>query len=285
MIWSLLQRFDLRKFPQYNWDKCDWSKVNDRTGPGLRDDLQRLQFPKDIAQPTEYAGLYIEEVLVRFTHRLVTACPVPKTFTTLEPHQQANNSSAHLLEAQELTYVNVPDMCFPVPPSYTQGHPNVPPIIGLEVATQKLPFEVFPDARPRQNCRPDSEAIPQTACLHYESDPIAITTVGDRNRNISNAQPDLATNKGQECIALESIADALHILCRRQSSTKAANPKARHEPQLLVLLEGSASSDTSETVIGQYHGEFQSDTTQLTHPMSGIEQWVPCSSYSPESES
>jgi hypothetical protein len=306
MIWSLLQQFDLSRFGQYDWNVCDWSKLNEKTGPELRDDLQRLRLPKDVRRHQEYCELQIDEVLVRYTHGLVTVDPPLSDFAIPEPHQQVSASSMTLPRKQEVTYVKYRDMHFPVPPSFTDRLLTGLPNIGQEFQTQTLPLEMFFNAHHHQNHRPDSATIPHTVRLQgadtahtpqsklggqfSRRTPIVTPISGDGPGNVPNGQSIESSGSNDRYAAPDSNADALQMLCHRSSSARGVDFKVRSGSQLPVLVEHCLSSEVSRTAPGRRNAEYQTEdvpvTPPQTRPMSDIifQQYLSYPNSSPEPE-
>lgn len=307
MIWSLLQQFDLSRFGQYNWSECDWSRLDERTGPELRDDLQRLRVPKDVQRHQEYCELLIDEVLVRYAHRLLTGRPKITNFSVAEPNQQSSTSHMPLSRTKEVKYVNYRDMCFPVPPSSTDRHPGLS-YTGQEFRTQALPFEMFFDAQRHQNSRPDSATIPHSVRLQPadfvhipEGKPEAqfsyrtpvVTPISDvAFRDISNGQPVEPCRGTEKYPAPNSNAEALQMLCRRPAYTKTANSETKSESQLPILPDRCTLQGGSRTAAAagrrnvEYETEDEPVTALQTRPMSDVifQQYCCYPTSSPEPE-
>jgi hypothetical protein len=284
MIWSLLHQFDLSRFGQYNWDECDWSRLDERTGPELRDDLQRLRVPKDVQRHQEYCELQIDEALIRYTHRFLTVRPPLSSFALAEPHQQASISHIPLPRTQGATYFSYQDMNFPVPPSSTNNQPDGSSDTRQGFRTQTLPFEMFYDSHGHQNSRPDSATIPHSVRLQYADHvhtpdgkpvpqfycptPIATPISGVEFRNTPNGQSVEPCRANEKYSAPNSNADALQMLCRRPPYTKTANFEAMSELQLHILPERYTSSGASRTVPGRRNAECETENEPATPPQA-----------------
>jgi hypothetical protein len=280
MIWSLLQQFDLSRFGQYDWNGCDWSRLGERTGLELRDDLQRLRFPRDVRRCQEYCSLQIDEVLVRYTHRLIAVGSLFTNSTVPEPHQQARTSHIPLPRAQEAASVTYDDMCFPVPSCYAERRPNAPSNIRRESPMPTLLFEALVDMPRHQNNRPDSATIPQMVRLEHADSARApqckpgaqlsrCTTIvtpisGDGSRNTPNVHSIESSESNEKHNGRDSNAGALQILYHQPPYAKVAEFEARSESQLPALLERCTSSEASRTVPRRRDAECQTEDASAT---------------------
>jgi hypothetical protein len=284
MIRSLLQQFDHSRLEQYDWNGCDWSRLDASTGPELRDDMQRLRFPKHVRRHREYCELQIDEVLVRYTYHLVAVDPLLPTFAGARPPQQAYNSHISLSRPQEVPSANCQDIRFPLLPSSVNSNSNSRSDTGLEFRTPTLSSEVFINPQCHQNNRRTGEQIARMGCVQQADS--APTQQGQCEAHFSHRLPIVtllsddelrSTSKGQSVESSESTeayviphanSEGLQTLSPRPPYADPVNFEDRTGSPSPVLLDRCTASEASRMVPQLQNAEVQAEDSPVVSPQT-----------------
>lgn len=89
----LLQPLLANALPRYDWKKCDWSEVTEKTHPSIKEALERCKIPPEIGTHDQYRNLSTAEAVIRYVfYSVSTGQPLS---TLLAVDLRAGNSLQH----------------------------------------------------------------------------------------------------------------------------------------------------------------------------------------------